>query len=192
MFVLFCPPPGSPSRTGNAKLSLHQLRGLDGEKLNSSALAGDDGWSQTESRLMVNKQNGALTEFVHFKPDNHNYNPPLLFPSVTRRRMGRNWKKLDTRRPKKQKRKTAHQGYLECWQLCRVPPSWKLDENAAALDYQSTTLGTGCRFWMSLIYTEWEINASLKYLSAARAERQLCYAPLKAFFKASPAEYGAM
>lgn len=102
MFVLFCPPPGSPSRTGNAKLSLHQLRGLDGEKLNSSALAGDDGWSQTESRLMVNKQNGALTEFVHFKPDNHNYNPPLLFPSVTRRRMGRNWKKLDTRRPKKQ------------------------------------------------------------------------------------------
>lgn len=98
MFVLFCPPPGSLSTTGNAKLSLHQLRGLDREKLNLSALAGDDGWSQTESRLMVNKQNGALTEFVHFKPDNHNYNPPLLFPSVTRRRMGRNWKKLDTHR----------------------------------------------------------------------------------------------
>lgn len=70
-----------------------------GGKLNSSALAGDDGCSQTESRLMVNKQNEALTEFVHFELDNRNYNPPLLFPSVTRRRMERNWgKKPDTRR----------------------------------------------------------------------------------------------
>lgn len=42
-------------------------------------------------------------------------------------------------------------------------------------------LGRGCRFWMSLISTEWEINASPKYLSAMWAEQQLCYASLKAF-----------
>lgn len=71
--------------------------------------------------------------------------------------------------------------YLECQQLCRALLCGKLDENSAALDYQSATLGKGCRFWMSLISTEWEINASLKYLSAMRAERQLCYASLKAF-----------
>lgn len=42
-------------------------------------------------------------------------------------------------------------------------------------------LGRWCRFWMSLISTEWEINASPKYLSAMWAEQQLCYASLKAF-----------
>ena len=71
--------------------------------------------------------------------------------------------------------------YLECRQLCHALLCWTPDENRAALDYQSTTLGKGCRWWMSLISTEWEINASLKYLSATQAEQQLCYASLKAF-----------
>lgn len=75
----------------------------------------------------------------------------------------RRGKPVSKKTPKKNKR------YLECQQLCHALLCWKLDENRDALDYQSTTLGKGCRFWMSLISTEWEINASLRYLSATRA-----------------------
>lgn len=57
----------------------------------------------------------------------------------------------------------------------------QLHENSVTLDCQSTALGKRRRFWMSLISSEWGINASPKYLSAVWAEQLLRCAPLKAF-----------
>lgn len=71
-----------------------------------------------------------------------------------------------------------HKDYLERRQLCPTLLCWKLGESRAALDYRSSALREPCRSWISLISSEWEVNAFLKCLSAAWAELQLCCSSL--------------
>lgn len=79
-----------------------------------------------------------------------------------------------------------HNNYLERRQLCPAMLCSKLGERRAALDYRSSALREPCRSWISLISSEWEVNAFLKCLSAAWAELQLCCSSLTAF----PSSFG--